>query len=66
MLREPLGCKSAEVMAMSIPAVIVDETGGEHQLRVMHPVLCMESRAHNTAHLPGYDQPLGLMQLAPR
>ena len=63
MLREPFGMKSAEVVAMSIPALIVDETGAERRFRVMHPVLSMESRAHNTAHLPKYAGPQGLKQL---
>jgi hypothetical protein len=62
-LREPFGLKSAEVLAMSIPAVIAGEAGTELRFRVMHPVLSMESRAHNTAFLAKYAGPQGLKQL---
>jgi hypothetical protein len=40
----------------SVGAEVLDDEGrAVASFRVMHPVLCMLSRAHNVAYLPGYD-----------
>lgn len=62
-LRAPAGLDGAEVRRLSLGFRAEGPDGGIILLRVMHPVLSMESRAHNTAHLPGYSRPQGLKQL---
>jgi hypothetical protein len=48
----------------SIGAEVLDEAGQPiATFRVMHPVLCLLSRAHNVAYLPGYDTPHARNQL---
>jgi hypothetical protein len=61
----PAGLDYREVIETSIPADILDREGNPTgaSFRVMHPVLCLTSRAHNVASLPGYDTPVGLRQL---
>ena len=58
-LRTVHGLKEARVRATAVP---VDTIGGE--LRIMHPVLCLESRAHNVHDLEEYRTPRALRQLA--
>ncbi len=48
-LYSAFGIDAAELAEMSVPF------GRPVVLRVMHPVHCLESRAHNVASLPGYD-----------
>ncbi len=62
-LRVPFGLDAAEVRRLSVGLDEVFEDGRVAPLRVMHPVISMESRAYNTAFLPGYGQPEGVQQL---
>ena len=54
------GVKDKEVMSTAVPFTV---PGAKGEVRVMHPVLCLESRAHNVARLPGYDTRQGRKQL---
>jgi hypothetical protein len=48
----------------SIGAEVLDKAGQPvATFRVMHPVLCLLSRAHNVAYLPGYNTPHARNQL---
>jgi hypothetical protein len=58
-LRTVHGLKEARIRATAIP---VDTVGGE--LKLMHPVLCLESRVHNVHDLEQYRTPRALRQLA--
>jgi hypothetical protein len=62
----PFGLEAAEVHDTAVPVELADDAGvstGVH-FYVMHPVLCMESRAHNVVGLPGsYDTLQGRKQL---
>jgi hypothetical protein len=62
---QPMGLTAAEVRRTAIPIEVLDAAGRETgaRIRVMHPVLCMESRVHNTMALPGYDTAHALKQL---
>lgn len=60
-LRGVHGVKDAEVERTAFTAVARD--GSPFRFKVMHPVLCMFSRAANVIELPGYDNPHGLKQL---
>jgi hypothetical protein len=61
-LGSPFGLDAREVREMAIP--YEEETaGGVLQLRVMHPIHMLESRANNVSRLPGYRTPHGLKQL---
>lgn len=62
-LRAPAGLDGAEVRRLSLGFRASGPEGRVILLRVMHPVLSMESRAFNTALLPGYARPQGLKQL---
>ena len=62
-LRAPFGLDAAEVRRLSVGLDEVLEDGSVAPLRVMHPVISMEARAHNTASLPGYAGPEGVQQL---
>jgi hypothetical protein len=60
------GLHADEVRRTAIPAQLLGEDGGllGVDLRIMHPVLCMESRVHNVVGLPGqYDNEHGRAQL---
>lgn len=61
----PFGLHHRETLETSIRAEILssDDKPTGAAFRVMHPVLCLESRAYNVAHLPGYDTPHALRQL---
>jgi hypothetical protein len=58
-MRVTAGVDNDEVLATAIPFQIDDQA----IINVMHPVLCMESRAANVASIPGYDSPHSLRQL---
>ena len=64
-LSAPGGLTTAEVFDTSFPATITTD-GVEVTFRVMHPLLSLESRAHNVAYLPGYqtDHALGQLRAA--
>lgn len=64
-LRYLQGVESKRVEETSIPVDVLDEDGEiVTQIRVMSPILCLESRVHNVVDLPGdYDTPHGLWQL---
>lgn len=54
-LKQPAGLNARETFETSFPAEILDDEGRPiATFRVMHPLLSLESRAHNVAHLPGY------------
>lgn len=61
-LGAPFGLDAREVREM---AIVLEETTdrGVLELRVMHPVHTLESRASNVNRLPGYRSPHGLKQL---
>ncbi len=62
----PFGLDGVEVHDTAVPVELPDGAGASGGVRfyVMHPVLCMESRAHNVAGLPGsYDTEQGRKQL---
>lgn len=61
-LGAPFGLDVREVKAMAI-ALEEATPRGVLELRVMHPVHVLESRASNVDHLPGYRSPNGLKQL---
>ncbi|MBK7580872.1 MAG: hypothetical protein IPI67_11760 [Myxococcales bacterium] len=54
------GVNEKQLLATAVP-VPLPRSGGE--VLVMHPSLCLESRAHNVARLPGYDTPAARKQL---
>jgi hypothetical protein len=62
---QPMGLTAREVHRTAIPVDVLDARGRATgaRIRVMHPVLCMESRVHNTMALPSYDTPHALKQL---
>ena len=62
----PFGLDGAEVHDTALAVEIVDDAGASTGVRfyVIHPVLSMESRVHNTVGLPGaYDTEQGRKQL---
>ena len=61
-LRTLHGLDLPEVSRLS-QDLAVDTTDGAVEFRVMHPVHCLESRAHNTADLPNYSTDHALNQL---
>jgi hypothetical protein len=62
----PLGIDGAALQRTSLPFEVLDDDGSATgaSFRVMHPVLCMESRVCNTMTLPGYDTPHAQRQVA--
>jgi hypothetical protein len=65
-LGDPFGMRAADVLRTSVVVDLDDEAGNPtgHQVRVMDPVACMESRVHNVAGLPAqYDTLHGRKQL---
>lgn len=54
------GINEKELLATAVPIPVPRGTG---EVLVMHPALCLESRAHNVARLPGYDTPTARKQL---
>jgi hypothetical protein len=62
-LGAPAGLDGLEVRRLSLGFRATGPDGRVILLRVMHPVLSMESRAFNTALLPGYARPQGQKQL---
>ncbi len=61
-LRVVYGLSDRDVDELAIP-VDVPTAKGTASFRVLHPVLCLESRVHNVLNLPGYKNEHGLMQL---
>ena len=59
-LNAPFGLDREEVFRLRLPLPLSHSAG---RLWVMHPVHCLESRAHNVAALPGYDSAHALGQL---
>jgi hypothetical protein len=58
--------KASEVEETAIPSDVLDSDGSvvPVDLRIMHPVLCLESRAYNVIKLPSiYDNEHGIRQL---
>jgi hypothetical protein len=64
-LANPGGLEYGETLETSVGAQILDEEGHPTgaSFRVMHAVLCLESRAFNVANLPGYDGQHAVEQL---
>lgn len=64
-LDAPFGLEERDVMRTALKMELFERpaAGAVQTFRVMHPVLLMESRVHNTAGLPGYDTPHALHQL---
>jgi len=63
-LGEVAGVDAHDTHDSSIGATILDERGDPiSTFRVMHPILCLKSRAHNVAFLPGYQGAHALNQL---
>jgi hypothetical protein len=61
----PFGLKLKRVRATALPVKLQPIDGPrEVTLWVLHPVLCMFSRVHNTMGLPGYETSHALHQLA--
>jgi hypothetical protein len=58
------GVDDAQLLRTAVPFQFEDDDGPPARLRVMHPVLCLQSRVANTMGLPGYDSPHGLRQVA--
>ncbi|MCC6669198.1 MAG: hypothetical protein IT375_36000 [Polyangiaceae bacterium] len=54
------GVDDKQLLATAVPVPLPRGAG---EVLVMHPTLCLESRAHNVAWLPGYDGPPGRKQL---
>ena len=55
------GIADDKLVKTALPAV---DRRSSSEIKIMHPVLCMFSRAHNVIDLPGdYDTPHGLKQL---
>ena len=50
--------------AVEVELLEDDGTGSGKWFRVMHPVLCLQSRVSNTMGLPGYETPHALRQVA--
>lgn len=48
------GVDDAEVFDTAAPASIDDEHGRPITFLVMNPIVCLKSRTHNVAYLPGY------------
>lgn len=65
-LGDPFGMNAADVLRTSVMVDLYDGAGNPtgHQVRVMDPVACMESRVHNVVGLPAqYDTLHGRKQL---
>jgi hypothetical protein len=54
------GLDAARVIRTSVPIRLDDQ--GSAELRVMHPVFCLQSRVHNVVGLSAYDNPNGVKQ----
>lgn len=60
----PFGIAEHDLRRTAVPFDVFDDAGAVvATFFVMHPVLCMESRVHNTMRLPGYRTPHALEQL---
>ncbi len=54
------GVNEKQLLATAVPVPLPKGTG---EVLVMHPALCLESRAYNVARLAGYDTPAARKQL---
>ncbi len=62
-LEAPFGLTSKELFRLAVPIEVDRADGPPLRFLVMHPVLCLESRCHNVAGLPGYSKPAAINQL---
>jgi hypothetical protein len=62
-LKSVAGVDTRELFKLRVAIDLPLDDGRTGTLFVMHPVLCLESRCHNTSALPGYDRPNAIKQL---
>lgn len=64
-LRNVYGLEEQRVRETAIPVETRDASGDPSgiELKILHPVLCLESRVHNVHSLEGYQTPRALKQL---